>query len=124
MGEAIIIEKEQEIVVRSIFHFYGNAADEAIARLIAQDIALQWNEPRVTIRLRKNDYAIRFEIEGRYRPDLKPEEVIMNTDPANNYFRIENFARGNISFVDGIGSNTGYFLRENLLQHSTTAGSS
>lgn len=121
MGEVTIIEEDLQVIIRSVFHFYGNAADKEISKTIAADIAAQWNEPAATILLRKKWYAIRFIIEGYYRPDLIPKEVFTNTDPVNNYFRIENFASGNISFVDGIGSNTGYFLRENILHHSTTA---
>ena len=48
-------------------------------------------------------------------------DVIQNLDPRINYFRIENFAFGNISFVDGLGCNTGYFKLENLYKGSTTA---
>ena len=48
-------------------------------------------------------------------------EVLKNTDPKNNYFRIEDFVHGNISFVDGLGCNSGYFLKENLYPGSTTA---
>ena len=47
--------------------------------------------------------------------------VFENTNTRNNYFRIEEFATGNISFVDGINSNTGYFKLENLLNNSSTA---
>ena len=47
--------------------------------------------------------------------------MISNTDPRNNYFRIETQAPGNISFVDGLGCNTGWLLLANLLQDSTTA---
>ena len=39
----------------------------------------------------------------------------------NNYFRVEEFSESHISFVDGIGSNTGYFKLDNLLNNSTTA---
>jgi hypothetical protein len=46
---------------------------------------------------------------------------LQNTNPRNNYFRIEEFVIGNISFVDGIGCNTGYFKLENLYPGSTTA---
>ena len=42
-------------------------------------------------------------------------------NPRNNFFRIEEFATGNISFTDGIGSNSGYFKLENLYKGSTTA---
>jgi hypothetical protein len=47
--------------------------------------------------------------------------VYENVDPRKNYFRVEEYASGNISFVDGINSNTGYFKLENLLNNSSTA---
>jgi hypothetical protein len=47
--------------------------------------------------------------------------VWYNDNPRFNFFRIEEHAMGNISFVDGIGSNTGYFKLDNLLQTPTTA---
>ena len=62
-----------------------------------------------------------FDIEAIWAKSLTPEMVFENTNPRNNYFRIEEFANGNISFVDGVGSNTGYFKLENLLNNSTTA---
>jgi hypothetical protein len=62
-----------------------------------------------------------FDIEGIWANDLSPEMVFENTNPRYNYFRIEAFAGGNISFVDGLGCNTGYFKLDNLLNHSTTA---
>jgi len=48
-------------------------------------------------------------------------DVHENTDPRKNFFRVETFANGNISFVDDINSNTGYFKLDNLLNNSTTA---
>jgi hypothetical protein len=47
--------------------------------------------------------------------------IYSNTNPRNNYFRVEVHAPGNISFVDGIGSNTGFLKLDNLLHESTTA---
>lgn len=121
MGEVTIIESEGRIIIRSVFHFYGSAADAHLVREISGDIANQWNEPAAVVFVKRKPYAISFEIEGRYRPELTPLEVSENIDPVNNYFRIEPYAQGNISYVDGIGSNTGYFLKENILHHSTTA---
>ena len=46
---------------------------------------------------------------------------MQNENPKNNYIRIEAFSKINISFVDGIGSNTGYFLTDNLYLNSTSA---
>ncbi|WP_315820885.1 hypothetical protein [Paraflavitalea speifideaquila] len=53
--------------------------------------------------------------------DLPPEKVWYNDQPRHNYFRIEEFVTGNISFVDEIACNTGYFKLDNLLQTPTTA---
>lgn len=121
MGEVEIISDQNQLVIRADIFFYGNAADEELSAQIAKDIADHWNEPGVSVRAQRQWLDVFFEIAGIYKPDLKPEDVIENTDPKNNYFRIEDFAHGNISFVDGISSNTGYFLKENLLGNSTTA---
>ena len=66
-------------------------------------------------------FDVRFNMEGIWSKNLTPEMIYENTNPRNNYFRIEEFATGNISFVDGLNSNTGYFLLANLLNKSTTA---
>jgi hypothetical protein len=66
-------------------------------------------------------YQVVFQIEGIYEPHLTPETIYSNINSGNNYFRIEEYAPGNISFVDGLGSNTGYFKLDNLLNNSTTA---
>jgi hypothetical protein len=58
---------------------------------------------------------------GKYDAELTPQIIFENTNPRNNYFRIEEFASGDISFVDEINSNTGYFKLQNILDNSTTA---
>ena len=121
MGEAEIIPAEQWLVIRSVIYFYGNAAEPQISLQVASDIEDHWNEPRGVVYLRNTPYRVHFEIKGIFTPDLTPETVYANTNPLNNYFRIEPDARGNISFVDALGSNTGYFKVDNLLNHSTTA---
>jgi hypothetical protein len=100
---------------------YGSAANEALTRQIAEEIETMWNEPKAIVTLNNQDFHLRFFMKGWYRPDLQPDDVQYNANPKNNYFRIEEFAHGNISFVDGLGSNTGYFLLENLFKGSTTA---
>lgn len=121
MGEASLHSSSQELVITSILYFYGDAADAGISWQIAQDIALHWNEPRARVKIRHDWYTVRFQVEGIYEPALKPETVWYNDDPRLNFFRIEEFVIGDISFVDGLGCNTGYFKRANLLQTSTTA---
>lgn len=121
MGEAEIYMKAKRITVRSVFYIYGEAANESLAMLIASQIAEHWNEPAASIQLRQGVFQVRFEITGIYKAALNPGEVWYNDNPQNNYFRVEEYADQNISFVDGIGSNTGYFKLDNLLQTSTTA---
>lgn len=121
MGEASLHKSTQELIITSILYFYGEAADAPLAAQVAADIERHWNEPQARVRIRNDWYTVRFRIEGIYEPTLQPETVWYNDNPRYNYFRIEEFASGNISFVDGLGSNTGYFKRDNLSQTSTTA---
>lgn len=121
MGHAEIIPPQHLLLIHSVFFFYGNAANEKLSRQVAIDIEQHWNEFETSVSLRNNLYKVQFRIEGFYRPDLQPGEVFENTNPRYNYFRIEESSPMEVSFVDGIGSNTGYFLLKNLLQDSTTA---
>lgn len=121
MGEAELHEASGELIIRSVFYFYGDAATASLAESIAKEIEDHWNEPEAAVMIHKKNYDIRFEITGIFEPSLKPETVWYNDDPRLNFFRIEKFVIGNISYVDGIGSNTGYFKLDNLLQTSTTS---
>lgn len=121
MGEAQLNKRTHQLIIHSVFYFYGEGASLAMAMQIADDISKHWNEPMAQLNIRNEIYQLVFQIEGIYSPDLKPESVWYNDNPRFNYFRIEDFAMDNISFVDGIGSNTGYLKLNNLLQTSTTA---
>lgn len=121
MGEVELQPSDHLLILHAVIYFYGNAASASLSREVAGDIASQWNRPQAEVFIRKYPYRVQFDIQGIYAPYLTPQEVYANTDPRNNYFRIEEYAYGNISFVDGLGCNTGYFKLENLLQSSTTA---
>jgi hypothetical protein len=121
MGTVQLLSHQQILLIRSVFFFYGNEASEALAQQIANDIQQHWNEPNAMVHFQSKQWNIQFQIEGYCRQDIAPEEVWYNTDPVNNYFRIEATSPTHISFVDGLGSNTGYFKLDNLLQTSTTA---
>jgi len=121
MGEAELYTSNHRLVIRSTFYFYGDAADQQLSVRVADEIALHWNEPKAQVKIRKEWYEVQFEIEGIYAPDLAPATVWHNTNPRLNYFRIEEYSLHDISFVDGLGSNTGYFKRANLQNLSTTA---
>lgn len=100
---------------------YGNAADENITKLIRDEIETMWNEPGGSLMFKGSIFKVMFRITGEYNPGITDIDIFQNLDAANNYFRIEEFAHGNISFVDGLGCNTGYFKLENLYKGSTTA---
>ena len=121
MGIAELKEHQKQLIIHAKLFFYGDAAAPEISNAVAKDIADHWNEPQASISLKGNLYFVIFNIEGQYAPALLPQDVYENDNALNNYFRIEEYAEGNISFVDGIGSNTGYFKLDNLLNNSTTA---
>jgi hypothetical protein len=121
MGEAEIFIEKHEIIIHSIFIIYGDAANEALAHQIATDTASAWNSPAAKVYIDKVAYRVKFQIQAIYNPHLTELEVISNTDPRVNFFRVEEYADGNISYVDAINSNTGYFMLANLIHPSTTA---
>ena len=121
MGEAELQKNNQQLIIHSTFYFYGEAASKELTLQIANDISSHWNEPKAKVDIKGNLFEVKFNIEGIYAPDLNPETVWYNDNPRLNFFRIEEFVMGNISFVDGLNCNTGYFKLDNLLQTSTTA---
>lgn len=110
-----------QLLVLSHIITYGNAADEIITERIRNEIEMMWNEPGGTVIYDGINHSIRFKITAQLNPQISPDEILGNDNPLNNYFRIEEMAHGNISFVDGLGSNTGYFQLDNLYEGSTTA---
>ena len=119
MGTAELIN--HQIAIRSHIITYGNAADDAITEMIRDEIESLWNEPKGVLNFDGLTMHVRFQITASFQPAITDIEIYQNLDPHNNYFRIEEFAHGNISFVDGLGCNSGYFKLENLYKGSTTA---
>src|SRR4051794_5953845 len=121
MGEAEINHTKNSLTIYSHIITYGDAADEIVTERIRKEIEDMWNEPAVAIIITHTEFRLSFSITAELKKDIDQMEVLQNTNPRNNYFRIEAYAAGNISFVDGLGSNTGYFKLENLYEGSTTA---
>jgi hypothetical protein len=121
MGEAEWIVAESVIRIHSDFYFYGEAASADLAETITRDIASHWNEPEGWVYIKNTPLKVEFIIRGFFEKDLPPETVWFNTEPRNNFFRIEEVSPVHVSFVDGIPSNSGYFKLDNLLNNSTTA---
>ena len=121
MGEAEIIAGSGQLIIHATLFFYGDAANDTLAAQVAKDIGDHWNEPQAMVTINKSIFTVIFDIEGIWSKSLTPEMIFDNNSPRNNYFRIEEYAMGNISFVDGQPCNTGYFKLDNLLNNSTTA---
>lgn len=121
MGIAELNEEEGSLTISARLFFYGDAVWPSLCTDIANDIERHWNEARASVNIKGHTYRVQFKMEGIYKPALTPNEVFENTDPRNNYFRIEEYSATDISFVDGVGCNTGYFKLDNLLHNSTTA---
>ena len=121
MGSAELDIYQQQLFIYSTFITYGNAANSEITELIREEIETMWNEPAAGLKLHHSVFTVVFRIQASYNPSISPIDIFQNLDPRNNYFRIEEFAHGNISFVDGLNCNSGYFKLENLYKGSTTA---
>jgi hypothetical protein len=120
MGEVELFEATGELLIRSVLIFYGDAGSAQLASQLGIDVMRYWNEPDAYVKIRGRQYRVRFQVIGKFDPALEPEVVWYNDDPQLNFFRIEEYASGNISFVDGLGCNTGYFKLQNLEQTATT----
>ncbi len=112
---------DQQLIIYSHIITYGNAADEIVTENMRDEIETMWNDPNGIITIDDDPFQVRFRITASLQPAITDIDIYQNLDPRNNYFRIEGYAAGNISFVDGLGCNTGYFLLENLYKGSTTA---
>lgn len=121
MGIIEIDKQQAHIKILSAIFLYGDAMSEEIRKDMEVEINEMWNAPQALVWLDNYPYRATFKTDVFLFPDLSAEEVQSNKNPRNNYVRVEEFAYGNISFVDGLGCNTGYFKRENLYTGSTTA---
>ncbi len=121
MGSAEFDTYKKQLSIYSHLVIYGHAADEQLTIQIQEEIETLWNEPSAVVMISKIPTLVRFHITAEFKPDISNLEIYQNTDPKNNYFRIEEYALGNISFVDGVGCNSGFFKLENLYKGSTTA---
>jgi len=120
MGE-VELDTQSQLYIHSHIIIYGHAATPQLTEQIREEIETMWNEPGAFINIQSNALEVRFKITAEFKQHISDIEVYQNDDPRNNYFRIEEFALGNISFVDGINCNSGFFKLENLYPGSTTA---
>lgn len=121
MGEVELDIEHRQIIIHSHIITYGHAATPDLTDQIRDEIETMWNEPQAFINFQSISVRVFFKITAEFKSHISDIEIYQNVDPRNNYFRIEEFALGNISFVDGINCNSGFFKLENLYKGSTTA---
>jgi hypothetical protein len=121
MGEIELDLHRKQLIIHSNIITYGNAATPELTEQIRDEIETMWNEPKGSLRFEGLLLEVIFRVNAWMQQNIDPIEIYQNDDPRNNYFRIEEFVHGNISFVDGLKCNTGYFKLENLYKGSTTA---
>ncbi len=121
MGIVELNNEKNKLYIHSNILFYGNQATQLLVDQCVNEIATMWNQPKGSVKYKGKEYIVEFEINGYLFTNLTPQDIFDNKNPKNNYFRIEEYVVGNISFVDGLKSNTGYFKVENLYEGSTTA---
>lgn len=121
MGEAEFDTHQGQIIIHSHIITYGHAVTPELTEQIRDEIETMWNEPQASINFQSTTLRISFRITAQIKSHISDIEVYQNIDPKNNYFRIEEYALGNISFVDSINCNSGFFKLENLYKGSTTA---
>jgi hypothetical protein len=121
MGVAELDKENGLFILKAHIILYGDAASDVLAKQVAAEIETYWTAARGKVTIKGISYTVIFRISGALSTDLQPEEIFENDDPLLNYFRVEEYSNMDISFVDGLGSNTGYFKLLNLSNHSTTA---
>ena len=121
MAEVVFDPQRLDLTIHTDFYLYGEAATAAIAKQISEEITDMWNEPQAAVRLQGTVVNVRFRVTAICDHSLAPEKVWYNDDPRTAFFRIEEYSSYDISFVDGLSCNTGYFKLGNLTEGSTTA---
>jgi len=121
MGTIEIDSSSKIITISANIICYGNAADYDLTQQIADEIETMWNDANGIVELNNTIFFVRFKTDAQYNSLMNAQSVIDNQNPKNNYIRIEEYSNKDVSAVDAIGSNTGYFKLANLYKGSTTA---
>ena len=119
-GEVTIDKASKTITVTSHMVFYGGGATAELAKSTAADVQSKWNEAAGKVTISGVEYSVNFVVTGEHKAGLTPDEVTKNTDIKNNYIRVEEGNAVNISYMDGVGSNTGYYLVKNIKKDGST----
>ncbi len=103
------------LIITSKLVIYGSAASAKHANVIAKNIEKLWNKPRANVQINSIKYTVVFRINAFYFPGLTSNIVKKNTNQSIFFIRVEKEVAGlGVSLMDGVCSNTGFFLDTNV----------
>lgn len=122
--------EKKTVTVTSHMIFYGSASNNERAKSIASDVQSKWNAASGTANIGGDSYKVNFVVTGEHREEfVEGENVIqgeieLNSDPGNNYLRLEENITGgpngwDVSFMD-VAGNSGYFKLGNVNAEGST----
>ncbi len=115
-----IVEEEARIWIHSYFYLYGDAASAEFIPMFIRNIQENWGRQDWEVVFERRPYFLHFDVDAELYLDVSPNEIRNNNSLRNIYIRLEYECQLNISFTDGMGANTGYFLVPNLIQAGST----
>jgi len=118
-GEVTINKEAKTLTITSNLIIYGSSGSTEIAKQTAQDIQEHWNAAGGKVTIEGVEYNVQFSVTGSYNANLTASNISSNTDIKNNYFKVVESGI-NISYADGVGSNTGIFLLKNIKRDCST----
>jgi RHS repeat-associated protein len=126
-GEPVIDKKNKTITIYADFFLYGDI-DEKTAHTMISNAEKLWNDANGKVKIGSIEYSVHFVFTSTIAEEIDVDEVADNKNFRNNYIKLEkdhknlncNHARGDVSCVDGIGSNTGVWHVDDVLDGRTT----
>ncbi len=110
----LLCKKKKIIKIYANIFTYGGAADKKITKQIATNIQWHWNFPKAKAEINKVQYLVQFKIKPIYFPGLSKKIIDKNKDQKNIFIRLEEQLSTDISIMDGVCSNTGFFKKANI----------
>ena len=66
MGEVELDIARGIVKIHADIYFYGYAASDDIAKMVAKDIESHWNEPALSVSIKYRWYTVQFNMNGFY----------------------------------------------------------
>ncbi|ATL49579.1 hypothetical protein COR50_21710 [Chitinophaga caeni] len=92
---------------------YGADGSSELATKAASNIQSQWNAANGKTTIDDVEYSVSFVVTGIFDNSITADDIKNNTDIKNNYIKFTK-SRIDVSYMDGVGSNTGEFLIKNV----------